>query len=399
MRPEGLRDYLLFAGLVVATPCCEAVLCIEAGELASLNDDGGGEPSGGFGGSGGSTSVSCPYFAGIAPDDCQGGSAYLSDAENCCVSDRSCQGAACVAGSCQPKHLTSYASALNIIAAGDYLVWSTPWGTPAAIHQANKNGKDLKLLAEDLDKPHGLATDGEYVYWTQFDGSEVRRVPLSGGSSQLGATVPGATASDGEIEIRDGLVFWATVAGSPQGVWLAHTSGTGGSGGSPAAPIEIWRDDVGGPKGVAVDAEYVYWSQPGSGGNIWRRKVSSAGELLDVAEKLVSAEDVPQQLVVHDDMLYWLAGDTVRTVHKDGGAASTLAASQQGPRQLIADDAFVYWTTCWDTCTGSLRKVPVTGGVVSTLVQDSRSPNGLTQDCETIYFVYRDSAEISLVAK
>jgi hypothetical protein len=69
----------------------------------------------------------------------------------------------------------------------------------------------------------------------------------------------------------------------------------------------------------------------------------------------------------------------------DGGAASTLATGRSA--LLIAVDATsVYWARHGDSaCQGTVVKVPVGGGILTTLASGLASPYGVAVDGTSVY--------------
>ena len=82
-----------------------------------------------------------------------------------------------------------------------------------------------------------------------------------------------------------------------------------------------------------------------------------------------------QSIVVDSTSVYWGSDDgTVRKIPVGGGAVTTLAANSQTPRRLAIDAAYVYWVS-FDG--GTVQKVPVNGGTVLTLATGQAGPLGI----------------------
>src|SRR5450432_1876266 len=104
------------------------------------------------------------------------------------------------------------------------------------------------------------------------------------------------------------------------------------------------------PQGIALDADYVYWTDPSQGAILRVLKSGGSGELL------ASGQDTPVQIAVDGDFVYWtntsdLGLGSVMRANKSGGSATLLAtglgiASDQhrGPWAIAIDDVAVYWT-------------------------------------------------------
>jgi hypothetical protein len=70
-----------------------------------------------------------------------------------------------------------------------------------------------------------------------------------------------------------------------------------------------------------------------------------------------------------NDTLYFdQSGTTIMQKVWGGGAATNFATNQTSPRELAADDGFIYWGNGNDMTGYSIRKMPVGGGAVASLV-------------------------------
>jgi len=274
------------------------------------------------------------------------------------------------------------------------VLWST--GENHRIYSVSVSGGTPQLIAIDANYlPTMLATDGTFVYWVQNDGPEVRRALLDGGSGSGGASagqlvsqVPNGTAGWGRLVVRDGLVFWVT-SDYPAGVWLANADGT--------SPNVIEVAITQSSRGIAVDDEYVYWSDT-TPGVIQRLKRTDIGSAV-TPDTVASGENQPTDLAVDETHIYWLGYSTVRAAPKQGGTATDLAVSQYQPWEIALDDTFVYWTDQAPGATGAVRKVAKGGGTNFDVVTVENEPAGLAQNCDTLFYVNFGTSIISLVSK
>jgi hypothetical protein len=151
--------------------------------------------------------------------------------------------------------------------------------------------------------PGGVAVLGNEVYWTNFGvysetkpSGTVLRATLDGG----GVTTV-ATAQDGitNVTVADASVFWNDQNYEEYGNNLdasIYTSAADGTG------ARLVASGLGYSWNVAVDAEYVYWADPG-GGRIFRTpRVATSTTKPTV---LVDHQDNPVNVAVEGQMLYW----------------------------------------------------------------------------------------------
>jgi hypothetical protein len=115
---------------------------------------------------------------------------------------------------------------------------------------------------------------------------------------------------------------------------------------------------------------------------------------------VASGQDRPIDIAVDDAHLYWLnegqgADGSVMQADLDGGALIALATGLDVPTALALDGTSVYWTNYGpDACPaggpcvsqGTVMKVPIGGGAVTTLASGQVHPQGIAVDTTSVYF-------------
>jgi len=106
---------------------------------------------------------------------------------------------------------------------------------------------------------------------------------------------------------------------------------------------------------------------------------------------LVTGEEYsfPHSVAVDSTHVYWGSGDgTVKKVPISGGTVTTLASGQGAVPGLAVDGTHVYWVSFhsgyWDD--GTVKEVPISGGSVTTLASDQGRVSSLAVDATHVYW-------------
>jgi sugar lactone lactonase YvrE len=250
--------------------------------------------------------------------------------------------------------------------------WSNSGGHPAFTRDAGPNGSIMKVsvdggsvtsLVSGLDSPSAIAVDQANIYWTEWYGSVVKRLPLKGGEPITLASGKGALDN---VVVDDTNVYWSDLG---RGTVMKMPI----SGGTPTAFAPAQK-----PSAIAVDRQNVYWTDLERGTVM---KTSIAGGR--PAATLASVQGRAHGLAVDATHLYWASGfDTLMKLPLDGGKPVRLALSQYGIDAVAVDSGWVYWA---NYSAGTVSRLAVHGGAPTILASAQQEPLAIAVQGGNIY--------------
>lgn len=257
-----------------------------------------------------------------------------------------------------------------------------PEQPPAQIGHANVGGEEAKEVKPDFLPAHavGIATspDGKYIYWGDPVGGTIGRQKLDPSGKPEGASEP-AFITPGPVDFDVEFGFFG---GGTETV-TEHVS-------SPSFP-----------RYVAVDSEYVYWTndyadgQPHRG-TIGRAKLSPSGDLEEVEPEFILNASNPQGIAVNSKYIYWanagpyqyglgaigigraeLDGENVEPEFA-GPYTDPGAFNDRIPRGLALSPTHIYLTINNNpNRSGQLMSMPLEGGAADAFLSAGEFKNGL----------------------
>jgi hypothetical protein len=342
--------------------------------------------------------VDCPSGLGNCDANVANGcETDLSAAGNHCgACDHDCLGGACTASKCQAFVLVSVADDPNLVAPwgiasdGNHVFFTvTNYSGTGSLMRVATDGSGLTVLAPSQAEPFDVVLDATHVYWTDnlSSGGKVAKMPKLGGSEVVLASSQNRPVG---LSIDDDRVYFAAY-----GSHAVRSVGKGGAGLTDLATGQT------GARHTAVDSGTsgsVYFTTSGDGAV--RRVAKTGGAVASVSATV----DSPWVVVADptgSELFFtrFAPGGDVHRIAKtaQGATPGVVAASQSSPMYVHADATHVYFGS--HVSSGSVARVPKSGGAVETLGSGLNKPVGITTDANAIYWAEYDASRIWKLAK
>ena len=268
----------------------------------------------------------------------------------------------------------------NPVLSGDHVYWIDNSATKGSLMGLGRNDKKPSRLAPLQYYAWRLYSDGDALYWTE-DLKLLRFKLPKGPVEKVDAPIhPDPMAFDSQY------VYWAPY--SPISVGrepiLSRVVKTGGKSSEVVHELPCCSHET--PAALAVDQEYVFWTDSELDSIFRARKEGGERELLS------SNQQAAHAILVDDGTLFWTTLGTFNNDHfdpvgtvvrarTDGTESMVLLSGLLLPTALAVDDLNVYVA-----CSDHILKVAKSGGTPTTLVDKQFNIVGLQVDNEFVYW-------------
>ncbi|MCL2824117.1 MAG: hypothetical protein FWD57_09010 [Polyangiaceae bacterium] len=179
------------------------------------------------------------------------------------------------------------------------------YSTHSSVHRISA-GDIAKEIVGDGASILRIDADADFVYWTEHNHFLLRKAPIAGGAA---TTLASSLMYPLGIAVDDQHVYFVETGvgvecGQPK---YGKVQRIAKSGGTPTTLAFALGCD---PSDIAIDDEFVYWTESYLG-NVAR--VAKTGGVVEV---LASSQDWPKQIAVDDTRVYWAAGGSIFAVPK-----------------------------------------------------------------------------------
>lgn len=191
-----------------------------------------------------------------------------------------------------------------------------------------------------------LETDEKYLYWAS---GYIWRTPKDGGESEK-ITIGTPT----KMVLDDGTIYWQNFVGEKMPPVPLHSAPKkGGESKSVTAPLIA--------TGLAIDKDFLYWTQPEG---IYRMP-KTGGEPMNIYAP--QGKQTVRGLAADAEFFYFTEGQGIydlMKLSKNGGTPIRLAPQVNTAHRFHLDDTHIYFITNYQTFGSALNKVAKSGGEV-----------------------------------
>lgn len=230
------------------------------------------------------------------------------------------------------------------------------------------------MIATALYSPLGLAAGPSGVYVADWQGGDVRRVPLAGGPLALLTTA----ANPVGVTLDDSRAYFVEQR-NPGAGQLGNVVSVLLDGGG-----RLNYADGGGPNDIVTDGVDVFWIDAFRN-TVYRAPVSGAA---GGAVPLAGTGGQANRLTVDGTFVYWSTRDAgVLRVAKTGGAVVQVTGPQADAYGVATDGLHLYWAN-YNLGAGSgggLARKPLDGGA-TTQLSTGGSPKAVAVDEQCVYW-------------
>jgi hypothetical protein len=295
--------------------------------------------------------------------------------------------------STEPEEVITGFSPTGLVDNGDHLfVASQGYGiescqldpTPKTpvLRRMNYDGSGVEVLIERcVFFQKGMLADADFVYFRDGD-NDLKKIAVNGGS-------PTTLATDtccGGLAMDETYIYWGQWgdAGESNSIWrIAKNNG------EPEFIASFSDPNNYNIYGLAVDDTDIYWAGGNIGGGIVRKLAKAGGTpqtLADISEGIDNARGI----ALDANYVYWteLGTGRVRRIAKSGGSVKDYLDPQEYYQagSVAVNGAHIYWADTTGGYDGRIRRVDKSGGQIDDLVLGALGPDTVLLTDSHIYY-------------
>ena len=272
------------------------------------------------------------------------------------------------------------ANAVAVAVDSAHVYWADPTGH--RIGRANLDGTGVEpSFIAGLNNPQSVAVDGSFLYWGddgngKHAGGTIGRANLDGSSADTdfitGVSAPhGLAVNATHVYWIDGQIF--DPLGDDGGfIGRANLDGTGVNPEFITGPEIVQSTQA---RGLAVDADHIYWNQV-SNGNIGRANLDGSGAKFSWLHVLGGGE-FTGGIAVDGEHVYWGINGGVARAEIDGSSPEFKFVPATDVQGIAVDAGHVYWANHLRDAHGDLYSYDADSGDLTDLTADpAAGPRG-----------------------
>lgn len=327
-----------------------------------------------------------------------------TDPANCGACGHSCLGGKCTGGKCEPFQLASASRPSGLALDAMHVYFTFP--SVPLIQRVQRNGKCTPAapcpqdfagtaVGDPLIKvrgPSAIVSDGASVWWTnQAVGNLGRRAAAlpPGPITNFG---PAQSTQPGYLALAGGKVYWTSGFANAEPTPHVRRANLDGTNVETVATYANPATTFAGKGGIAADAANIYWASENSG--VFHAGLGDAPCVENSTCKKYGSAFAAYGVAVDATFVYWTepANGTVKRAPKAGGQSFTIAVNQDSPQAIAVLGTHVYWgnTGAVPNLGGTIRRAPqvaaVCDGVACEQVAVATAPDAIVAGDDGIYW-------------
>lgn len=258
------------------------------------------------------------------------------------------------------------------------------------VYKVPLNGGAFSPVAMNQGRPHGVKSNGQWVYWTNYQTGQIMRANPNGMNVQ---TLVQNQNAPFFLTLDNTYVFW--INNGDGSIWRANLDGS--------MPTKLFNGYGAMHSGMITNqGTTVFWASASNGiiGSVSKTNSNPA-----MATPVAMNQAAPFSIETDGTFLYW--GNTAANMMNQGAIMKValnnpqtpqpIAQMQQNPRGVSTDGTNVYWVNA--AMQGTVNRVSANGGNVTPLASGQTWPDCTALDMKSIYWINTGGGMVSKTAK
>lgn len=240
------------------------------------------------------------------------------------------------------------------ISVSDGQVYWTNFSADGGVFRVPITGGAPTLLHEDAH-PRSIVVSGDQIYWGTFDQDDGRLMRMPVARDEAATVLVSLSGGIADLVVDGDQVFFTahTLSGGGSFIEPPPSDPPEGSvfatppGGGPFDPFDILQlaSDLAEPWGIAKQGDTLVWVDGMGDTSSHARSVLSMASAGGPIQTLADGQTAPWGVAVDEQYVYWTDHEEVWAVPLTGGEEILLAELQNQARSIVVDAQWVFWIT------------------------------------------------------